>query len=447
MSLPRYQTYKSSGIEWLGEVPAHWEVKRADSVLSYEKEQARMERFRDSEVFYYSIPLIQETGDGALVRGEAIESDKILLKGHELLVSKLNPRKGMVLISRPHDAPTVCSTEFVPMRAIGCDLDFAYWLYVCEPVRRLISSTVQSVTRSHQRANPADITKQSLVFPPLGEQALISRFLRNATEHIDALIAEQKRLIDLLKEKRQAVISHAVTKGVNPDTPMKPSGVEWIGDVPAHWNIDRLKRSVARCKNGIWGDEPNGDSDDITCVRVADFDRAKLRVALREPTRRRVTTAERAGRELNAGNLLLEKSGGGENQPVGAVVLYDAQESSVCSNFVARMELASEMSSSYWRYVHAAAYRVGVNTRSIKQTSGIQNLDQQQYLDERAPFPPYEEQVAIAEAIEAELDSLDTVIEESSHAIALLQERRSALISAAVTGKIDVRHFADVEAA
>ena len=175
----------------------------------------------------------------------------------------------------------------------------------------------------------------------------------------------------------------------------RDSGVEWLGEVPGHWMIDRLKRSTVSAKNGVWGDEAKQDANDIPCVRVADFDRQRLRVELDDPTIRNVFDSDRIGRVLKQGDLLLEKSGGGEGQPVGCVVLYDDQLPAVCSNFVARVQTAPGMDSSFWRYVHAAAYAVRLNTRSIKQTSGIQNLDASQYFDERSAFPPSLEQTQI----------------------------------------------------
>ena len=219
----------------------------------------------------------------------------------------------------------------------------------------------------------------------------------------------------------------------------KASGVEWLGEVPEEWEVDRLKRSILSSKNGVWGAEPQQDESDIPCVRVADFDRQKLRVELSEPTIRNVVESERVGRVLCKGDLLLEKAGGGELQPVGCVVLYDDDRPAVCSNFVARVQVAPGMNASFWRYAHAAAYAVRLNTRSIKQTSGIQNLDGSQYFDERAAFPPLPEQTAIAEFLDTELAKFDTLTAEAQRAIDLLQERRTAIISAAVTGQIDVR--------
>lgn len=213
----------------------------------------------------------------------------------------------------------------------------------------------------------------------------------------------------------------------------KDSGVEWLGQVPEHWEVDRIKASIVSSKNGIWGDESKGDENDIPCVRVADFDRQKLRVELTEPTIRNVTSREREGRTLNKGDLLLEKSGGGENQPVGCVVLYDDERPAVCSNFVARVQLKPGMGSSFWRYVHAAAYAVRLTTGSINQTSGIQNLDQDRYFNERAAFPPPEEQTDIATFLDHETAKIDALVAEQEKLITLLQEKRQAVISHAVT--------------
>ena len=213
----------------------------------------------------------------------------------------------------------------------------------------------------------------------------------------------------------------------------KASGVEWLGDVPVGWEVDRIKRSILTSKNGVWGAEPQQDESDIPCVRVADFDRQRLRVELSDPTIRNVVESERVGRVLCKGDLLLEKAGGGDLQPVGCVVLYDDDRPAVCSNFVARIQVAHGMHASYWRYVHAAAYAVRLNTRSIKQTSGIQNLDGSQYFDERAAFPPLPEQTAIAEFLDRETGKIDGLVAEQRRLMELLKEKRQAVISHAVT--------------
>lgn len=213
----------------------------------------------------------------------------------------------------------------------------------------------------------------------------------------------------------------------------KDSGVEWLGFIPEHWHVGRLKNSVLSSKGGIWGNEESFDDNDIACVRVADFDRSKLRVALENPTIRNVLQSERNGRILERGDLLLEKSGGGENQLVGCVVMYEHDEQAVCSNFVARLKLEADMVSEYWCYVHFALYALRINYCSINQTSGIQNLDQDKYLNEIVPYPDFSEQSAIATFLDRETAKIDTLISEQEKLITLLAEKRQATISHAVT--------------
>lgn len=218
--------------------------------------------------------------------------------------------------------------------------------------------------------------------------------------------------------------------------PMKDSGVDWLGEVPSHWSVFRFKQSTTSCQNGLWGADPNG-VDDIECVRVADFNRPALNVNPGIPTLRAVTEKERNGRLLKRGNLLIEKSGGGENQPVGQVVLYDRDASAICSNFVAKIELAPGMDQRFWNYQHHAAYAARVNVKSIKQTSGIQNLDHHQYLDELAVFPSAIEQTAIADHLDRATTRIDTLIAKKTRFIELLREKRQALITHAVTKGLD----------
>jgi type I restriction enzyme S subunit len=221
-------------------------------------------------------------------------------------------------------------------------------------------------------------------------------------------------------------------KKYKPYPEYKDSGVEWLGDVPEHWEVDRLRWTVLGCKNGIWGNEPDG-VDDLVCVRVADFDRTKFRVMIDEPTVRAVTPSERRGRLLQQGDLLLEKSGGGELQPVGAVMLFEHDTDAVCSNFVARMPVSDGFDFVFLTYLHAHLYARRVNTRSIKQTTGIQNLDSMAYLDERVACPPSTEQQAIADFLDRRTGEIDELISKKERVIELLKEKRTAIISHAVT--------------
>ena len=216
------------------------------------------------------------------------------------------------------------------------------------------------------------------------------------------------------------------------DIALKDSGVEWLGRVPEHWRVARLKWSIAGCINGVWGGEPEGE-DDLLCVRVADFDRASSRVSLKKPTYRSVSNSERVGRMLNAGDLLLEKAGGGIKQLVGCVVLYDHEVPAVCSNFVGRVVLAENADPAYWAYVHQALYSGKLNYPAIKQTTGIQNLDSDAYFNTPAAFPPLDEQVAISGYLDSETARIDRLITMQESLIERLDEYRTALVTRVVT--------------
>lgn len=216
----------------------------------------------------------------------------------------------------------------------------------------------------------------------------------------------------------------------------KDSGVEWLGDVPEHWAIFSLKRSVDGCTNGLWGDEPGGESD-IAVIRVADFDRGTSRVGLDKLTYRCITQKERASRLLQPGDLLIEKSGGGEKTLVGCVVLFGHDFQAITSNFVARMRPLMGFDSGFLCYAFDSLYQGKVNYPAIKQTTGIQNLDSETYLQERFCFPPRAEQTQIARFLDHETARIDALIEEQQCLIELLKEKRQAVISHAVTKGLD----------
>ncbi|WPP46071.1 restriction endonuclease subunit S [Pseudomonas sp. AN-1] len=216
----------------------------------------------------------------------------------------------------------------------------------------------------------------------------------------------------------------------------KDSGVEWLGEVPEHWAIFSLKRAVDGCANGLWGEEPDGEND-IAVIRVADFDRGISRVGLDKLTYRSITQKERASRLLQPGDLLIEKSGGGEKTLVGCVVLFEHDFQAITSNFVARMRPLVEFDNRFLCYAFDSLYQGKVNYPAIKQTTGIQNLDSEAYLQERFCFPPRAEQTKIARFLDHETARIDALIEEQQRLIELLKEKRQAVISHAVTKGLD----------
>ncbi|PYT32410.1 MAG: hypothetical protein DMG57_02095 [Acidobacteria bacterium] len=200
-------------------------------------------------------------------------------------------------------------------------------------------------------------------------------------------------------------------------------------NAPARWRTVRLKDTVTACRNGLWGDDPDGSTENLICVRVADFDRLKLRVSLENPTLRRIPRSQRHGRILSDGDLLLEKSGGGDAQPVGIVVLYQQHAQAVCSNFIARMPVATGYDPRYLCYLHAALYTLGVTRRFMNQTTGIQNLDSAAYLAESVKVPELNQQRRLTRWLDGKLELLDSLICARGRQADLLFEMRDALVS------------------
>ena len=215
------------------------------------------------------------------------------------------------------------------------------------------------------------------------------------------------------------------------DAPRALSEPVWLDGVPTHWKIDRLKWSITGLFNGVWGDEPNG-IDDIICVRVADFDRTRLKVTDDPPTRRAIEIKDRTNRLLHTGDLLIEKSGGGDNQPVGCVVYFDHGYDTICSNFIGRMVIAPGMHPRYWSYAHASLYTGRLNIPAIKQTTGIQNLDTDAYLNQRVAYPLLEEQCVIANYLDRETAQIDALMAAKERLLTLLAEKRRASRAASI---------------
>ena len=446
-----YPAYCPSGIEWLGEIPEHWETKRLKIVASINDDMLSEREDPLRPIAYVDISSIDATF-GITETEEMVFEDtpsrarRLVCDGDTIVSTVRTYLRAIAPVSVP-PPEMVVSTGFAVIRPRAMDPGFTSWVL---REQGLVEEIVaRSTGVSYPAINASQIGDLPVPLPSFAEQSAIAAYLDRETECIDMLVAKQRFLIERLEEYRATLITHTVTRGLPPEAAciagldpsprLKPSGVEWLGDVPEHWEVDRLKWSVSGMVNGVWGEEPDGDND-IACVRVADFDRRSFRVHFDDPTMRAVIPIQRFGRELQAGDLLLEKSGGGEKQMVGCVVLFDHHSPAVSSNFIARVSAVG--SPRFWVYMHAALYSGKLNFPAIKQTTGIQNLDSSVYFDTLTVFPPLAEQEAIAAFLDHETASIDELTNQVERAIERLQEYRLALITAAVTGKIDVRGMA-----
>lgn len=435
---PRHAEYKNSGNKWIGDIPSHWHVTRYKNLMRERGELSKTGNETLMSVSAYT---------GVTTRAAILEEGEIHTRADSLVGYKKCAPDDLVVnimlawnrglgFSKQHGivSPAYC----VFKKTNSFDSRFLNYLVRDDTSTSYYKSFSTGLMDSRLRLYPETLLALQCALPNIDEQGQIADFLDRETTRIDSLIEKKTRFIELLKEKRQAVITNAVTKGLDPSVPMTESEIEWIGQTPKHWNIKKLKWSIKGCFNGVWGDEPNGIND-LIVVRVADFNRHNRTVDLSNHTIRSIEPSARSNRVLQKNDLLIEKSGGGDNQPVGMVVIYDSEKPAVCSNFVARMPVAEGFDPYFINYLHQAIYATRLQIKSIKQSTGIQNLDSSSYLDELAPYPPFLEQIAIREFLISKCGRFDALLNKTNRSIELLREHRSALITAAVTGKIDVR--------
>lgn len=314
------------------------------------------------------------------------------------------------------------TTYFVDPRSTDCHMR---WLFYALSTLQLdeLSFDVGVPGLSREAAYAQRVSR-----PTLEQQRAIADFLDAETARIDAIVMKRLRMAELLRTRRRTLIIASVS-----DQAGSRLGIAF----PESWTRLRLRALVESVQSGVWGDEPTGERD-VRCVRAADFDRWKLRVSSEKLPLRHVQARDLERHRLLHGDLVLEKSGGGDDVPVGAVVLFDLGDSAVSTNFAARVRPARRVSSEYLCLVWMAMYYLDMTKRSIKQTTGLQNLDVGSLLREPWAIPSLDEQRDIVEDFDRMSTAIDLSVDALTRQLHLLREHRQALITAAVTGEIDV---------
>ncbi|HHU4235721.1 TPA: restriction endonuclease subunit S [Escherichia coli] len=406
-----YPEYRDSGMEWLGEIPRTWQAYTGKRLFSSVRTPALSndEQLAASQK-YGVIPqtLMMQLNDSKVMLAlKGTDSFRHVEKNN--FVISLRSFEGGI----EHSNYQGCvSPAYTVLKSVN-DISFSFYRYLLksEPYISALQASTDSL-RDGKSINYEQFGAITLPSPSLPEQSIIAHFLDHETAKIDNLIEKQQQLIELLKEKRQAVISHAVTKGLNPDVPMKDSGVEWLGEVPKHWHICKLKW-FANLKSG----------DFITSNSI-------------EPE---------GNYPVYGGNGLRGYYSYFTHN--GEYVLIGRQ-GALCGNI-------NYAIGKFWASEHAVV--VTPNERAVTIWLGellrIMNLNQysvsaaqpglavERITDLYIPIPPYQEQVNIGTYISKYISLDKKLIEHSTDNIELLKERRTALISAAVTGKIDLRNW------
>ncbi|MEV0572035.1 restriction endonuclease subunit S [Micrococcus luteus] len=312
--------------------------------------------------------------------------------------------------------------------------DLRFLAYALPDHLKVINDLTYSTTVKH--LSSGQVTGLRITAPDRDDQGRIADYLDRETATIDALIEKQRALVAGLRRRRVAAIV-AATSGMQANGDRGESASSWLKYMPAHWSELPIKRILTDVQSGYWGSDEVGDGTDVRVVRVADFDRPTLSVGT-APTIRSVTPSERAKAALRRGDLLMEKSGGTGINPVGFVVSYESDEESIFANFIVRLRPRPDQHARFWLYALNGAYTSGLTWKSVNQTTGIQNLDMASFMSELFPVPPLDEQREIADHLDRETAKIDALIAKAERFIELAQERRAALITAAVTGQLEI---------
>lgn len=420
MSLPRYPEYKDSGVPWLREVPSHWDVAPFKRLVEFQNGSDHK-------------PI--EVEDGYPVYGSggvfAYASD-YMHDGESVLLG----RKGTV------DRPLYVTGKF-------WTVDTMYWTHISpDACGKFCYYAATSIPFAYYSTNTAlpSMTQGALgahlmAFPKKEEQVEIADFLERETAMIDALIAEQEKLLALLAEKRQATISHAVTRGLDPDVPMKDSGIAWLGEVPAHWTCGGLTRFIGPVVD-YRGRTPTKVDEGVFLVTARNVRNGKIDYEASEEYVDASSAASLLARGTpEIGDLLFTMEA-----PLGQVALIDRTDIALAQRIVKFRGQANVLRNDYLMYwIMGGACQARLETLATGSTAlGIKasKLGVIECL-----VPPVEEQGQIVKFIETAIAEIDALNAHAESAILLLKERRSALIAAAVTGKIDVRGQVEAHAA
>lgn len=417
MSFPAYPNYKYSGVKWLGEVPSHWEVAPLKRLLDIQNGADHKHVQQEN-----GYPVIGSGGPFTFASDFLFDGESVLL-GRKGTIDK-----PLYVTGRFWTVDTMYWSKIRP----GANGRFAFYAATTIPFTYYSTNTaLPSMTQTA-------LNGHFIARPPLSEQVAIAAFLGRETAKIDALIEEQRRLIALLKEKRQAVISHAVTKGLRPDAPMKDSGIEWLGDVPAHWQLLPLRRVVQQFVD-YRGATPNKVTEGVPLITATQIKHGRIDHSLDPVFISEEEYAERMTRGFPAvGDLLLTTEA-----PLGEVALVD-EERVAPGQRIILMKMADHLMTSGYLHAHFRSDFGHSELWTRASGSTASGIRADRLRGSAVLIPPLDEQQRIVSHIEQQTSAFNEVFAVVARGIQLLNERRAALISAAVTGKIDVRGSAKV---
>ncbi|MBK5415018.1 restriction endonuclease subunit S [Pseudomonas sp. TH31] len=438
-----YPTYKDSGVEWLGRVPEHWKVSRlrflAELNPSINKEVLAD---LDAEVSFLPMEAIGENGSLNLDQTRSVSDVRngySYFKNGDVAFAKVTPcfenGKGALFQGLVGDLG-FGTTELTVLRPkSGTDARFLNYIVQSSRFRAFGAGAMTGA--GGLKRVPDEFTRNFLTVQPEPlEQSLIADHLDNETAQIDDLLIKKTRFVELLREKRQALITHAVTKGFDPNTKMRESGIEWLGKIPEHWTVKRL-RLIASVQTGIAKGKDITDKQtvEVPYLRVANVQDGYLNLV--DVSTIKIPTEELDRYLLKKGDVLMNE--GGDFDKLGRGHVWQGEiDPCIHQNHVFAVrpnQIQPRWLNAFTSSKAAQFYFMG---RS-KQSTNLASISSSNLMELPVPAPPDAEQLEILAALSEMSSRLDTLITKTELSLAVLKERRSALITAAVTGQIDLR--------
>jgi type I restriction enzyme S subunit len=427
MSFPKYQRYKDSGVNWIGSVPDHW------NVLPLKRHSRLLTNKTDRRSFPVALENVESWTGRYVPSDSEFEGEGVAFEKGDILFGKLRPYLAKALVaSRAGEA----IGDFLVLRP---DDRVVSRFTAYQILSREFISIVDGATFGTKmpRASWEIVGGMVLPLPSPAEQSAIVDFLDRETAKIDVLVAEQEKLIERLEEKRQAVISHAVTKGLNPAAPMQDSGVEWLGRVPTHWKVKSI-RYILNAIGDVDHFMPVSVESGVPYLMTGDLKDFVSEVRLEECKKVSRQDFVQLSKKIRTskGDVVMARYA-----TIGTSMYVDLDLDILVSYSCVTLKTnLSQMSGMYlFQYMKSDPFRQGIEHQVNTNTQGNVGITDLQGL--KIAVPPIDEQAAIVTFLQHETAKIDRLIGEANSAIALLQERRSALISAAVTGQIDVRQL------
>lgn len=449
MKLPRYPKYKDSGVKWLGQVPEHWAVLPIKRDMKFITSGSRSwaENYSDEGDLFIRIGNLTRHGVEMdltdvqrVVVPSGTEGVRTIVKPGDVLFS-ITAYLGSVAVV-PNDLGTAFVSQHIALVRLKKKRLLPKW------VAYLTSS---DVGKAYLDANGyggtkiqlslSDVASLIATAPPLEEQAVVISFLDLAIRKIEVLIAEQQRMIELLKEKRQAIISQAISKGLDLDAPMKPSGSDWIDGVPSSWRILKLKFLIKKIEQG-WSpqcESAPAEEDEWSVLKVGCVNGGRFDPQENKKLPQTLEPEPKLG--IRKEDVLISRANTRELVGSAAVALTSYPKHMLCDKLYRLMVDRDECNPHYVAlFLTTPAARSEIELAATGASQSMVNIAQSVITNMVLPVPPLDEQKKIVEHIADENRKIESFINNALTAIALLQERRSALIAAAVTGQIDVRN-------